>query len=60
MVILQIPVYDLIVFLLLCLAGASETFQASTGDNSTTTPLSSVLKDDLNLLSNGNFTYTCP
>ena len=46
MVIFQIPVYDLIIFLLLCLIGVPETSQASTVDNSTTTTLSSVLKDD--------------
>ena len=89
MVILHIPVHDLIVFLLLCLAGASETLQASTGDNSVFVPdltvfpslrptdasqtpqastgyssfattFFSVAKDDLNILSNGNFTNTCP
>ena len=89
MVILHIPVHDLIVSLSLCLTDASETSQATTGDNSVPVPdltvspplrptdvsqspeastgassiattFFSVAKDDLNILSNGNITYTCP
>ena len=51
---LHVPVPDLIVSLSLCLTDVSETSQASTGDSSITTTLSSVSNDDLNILSNGN------